>query len=134
MTTPRDLSLITIDNKVTLVQKPIKEISSTPGALQKFTITPNKTKSGIRFTDADNRSIELGHDSQNKVFYLDRSQMCSDGLAGDVQSAPFDCNNKAFEIEVVLDNGSIEIFVAGGLISISALLAGSPAQLKATAF
>jgi hypothetical protein len=60
--------------------------------------------------------------------------MCSDGLAGDIQSAPFDCNDQAFEIEVVLDHGSIEIFVAGGQISISALLAGSPAQLIATAF
>jgi sucrose-6-phosphate hydrolase SacC (GH32 family) len=60
--------------------------------------------------------------------------MCSDGLVGNIQSAPFDCNNKSFEIEVVLDNGSIEVFVAGGLISISALLAGSPAQLKTTTF
>ena len=134
MTTPRDLSLITINKKATLIQNPIKEISSIPGALQKFTITPTNTKSGIRFTDADNRSIELGYDSQDKVFYLDRTEMCSDGLVGNIQSAPFDCNNKSFEIEVVLDNGSIEVFVAGGLISISALLAGSPAQLKTTTF
>jgi sucrose-6-phosphate hydrolase SacC (GH32 family) len=134
MTTPRDLSLITIDNKVTLVQKPIPEISAIPGALQKFTVIPSSTKSGIRLSDEEARTIELGYDSQNKVFYLDRSQMCSDGLAGDIQSAPFDCKNQSFEIEVVLDHGSIEIFVAGGQISISALLAGSPAQLKATAF
>jgi sucrose-6-phosphate hydrolase SacC (GH32 family) len=134
MTTPRDLSLITIDNKVTLIQKPIKEISSTSGALQKFTINPTETKSGIRFTAADKRVIEIGYDSRTKVIYLDRTQMCSDGLVGDIQSAPFDSKNKPFEIEVLLDNGSIEVFVAGGLISISALLAGSPIQLTATAF
>jgi sucrose-6-phosphate hydrolase SacC (GH32 family) len=134
MTTPRDLSLITIDNKVTLIQKPIKEISSTSGALQKFTINPTETKSGIRFTAADKRVIEIGYDSRTKVIYLDRTQMCSDGLVGDIQSAPFDSKNKPFEIEALLDNGSIEVFVAGGLISISALLAGSPIQLTATAF
>jgi fructan beta-fructosidase len=134
MTTPRDLSLIMIDNKVTLIQKPIKEIFSVPGALQKFTITPSETKSGIRLSDSDNRSIEIGYDPTAKIFYLDRTQMCSDGLVGDIQSAPFDCGDKAIEIEVVLDNGSIEIFVAGGQISLTALLAGSPAQLKATAF
>ena len=134
MTTPRELSLITIDNKVTLIQKPINEISSTPGALQKFTFTPNGTKSGIRLSDTENRSIELGYDSSAKSIYLDRTAMCSDGLVGDIQIAPFDCKNESFEIQVVLDNGSIEIFVAGGQISISALLAGSPAQLKATAF
>jgi sucrose-6-phosphate hydrolase SacC (GH32 family) len=134
MTTPRDLSLITIDNKVTLVQKPIPEISSIPGALQKFTVIPSSTKSGIRLSDEEARTIEVGYDPTTKVIYLDRRAMCSDGLVGDIQIAPFDCKNQSFEIEVVLDHGSIEIFVAGGQISISALLAGSPAQLKATAF
>jgi sucrose-6-phosphate hydrolase SacC (GH32 family) len=134
MTTPRELSLITVDMKPTLIQKPINEISSTPGALQKFTVIPNGTKSGIRLSDTENRSIELGYDSSTKSIYLDRSEMCSDGLVGDIQSAPFDCGNKAFEIEVVLDHCSIEVFVAGGQISLTALLAGSPAQLKATAF
>lgn len=134
MTTPRDLSLVMIDNKLTLIQKPVKEISAIPGALQKFTINPTDTKSGIRFTDRDNRAVEIGYDPIAKIIYLDRSQMCGDGLVGDIQSAPFDCNNQEFEIEVVLDNGSIEIFVSDGAISISALLAGTPAYLKATAF
>jgi hypothetical protein len=134
MTTPRDLSLITIDNKVTLIQKPIKETSSIPGALQKFTITPSNSKSGVRFTDSNNRAVEIGYDSTAKVIYLDRTQMCSNGLSGDIQSAPFDCKNKAFDIEVVLDNGSIEIFAAGGSISITALLAGSPIALQAATF
>ena len=60
--------------------------------------------------------------------------MCSDGLVGDIQSAPFDCNNKPFEVDVILDHGSIEIFVAGGAISITALLAGSPIDLQAANF
>ena len=134
MTTPRDLSLITIDNKVTLIQKPIKEISSIPGALQKFTITSTNSKSGIRFSDTNNRAVEIGYDPILKVIYLDRTEMCSDGLVGDVQSTSFDSKGDDFEIDVVLDNGSIEIFVAGGAVSISALLAGSTAVLKATAF
>jgi levanase len=134
MTAPRELSLATIDNKVTLIQTPINEISSVAGAVQKFTITPQSNKSGIRFTDAENRQIEIGYDSTAKIIYLDRTQMCSDGLVGDIQSAPLDNDNKPFEIDVILDHGSIEIFVAGRAISITALLAGSPIDLQATAF
>lgn len=134
MTTPRDLSLITVNNEIKLIQKPIKEISVIPGALQKFTINPANIKSGIRFTDTDNRAVDIGYDPIAKVIYLDRTQMCSDGIAGGIQTAPFDCKNKSFEIEVVLDNGSIEVFAAGGAISISALLAGSPAHLAAMPF
>jgi sucrose-6-phosphate hydrolase SacC (GH32 family) len=134
MTAPRELSLATIDNKVTLIQTPINEISSVAGAVQKFTITPQSNKSGIRFTDAENRQIEIGYDSTAKIIYLDRTQMCSDGLVGDIQSAPLDNDNKPFEIDVILDHGSIEIFVAGRAISFTALLAGSPIDLQATAF
>jgi sucrose-6-phosphate hydrolase SacC (GH32 family) len=134
MTAPRELSLVTIDNKITLIQTPIKEISTVSGAIQRFTITPQSTKSGIRFTDSDNRQIEIGYDPIEKVLFLDRTQMCSDGLVGGIQSAPFNNENKSFEIDVILDNGSIEILAGGGSISISALLAGSPIDLQATAF
>jgi fructan beta-fructosidase len=134
MTAPRELSLVTIDNKITLIQSPIKEISTIAGAVQKFTITPSAINSGIRLSDADNRQIEIGYDSTAKIIYLDRTQMCSDGLLGNIQSASFDNNNKAFDIEIVLDNGSIEIFVAGGAISITALLADSPIDLQSSTF
>jgi levanase len=134
MTAPRELSLATIDNKVTLIQTPIKEISSVSGAVQKFTITPSAIKSGIRLSDDENRQIEIGYDSTAKIIYLDRTQMCSDGLAGDIQSAPFNTTDKSFEIDVILDHGSIEIFAAGGAISITALLAGSPIDLQVRAF
>ena len=133
MTAPRELSLVTIDNKITLIQTPIKEISTIAGAVQKFTITPSASKSGIRLSDADNRQIEIGYDSTAKIIYLDRTQMCSDGLVGDIQSAPFN-NNNSFEIDVILDNGSIEIFAAEGSISITALLADSPIDLQASTF
>jgi hypothetical protein len=60
--------------------------------------------------------------------------MCSDGLVGDIQRAPFNNANKSFEVDVILDHGSIEILADGGSISISALLAGSPIDLQATTF
>jgi sucrose-6-phosphate hydrolase SacC (GH32 family) len=134
MTAPRELSLATIDNKITLIQTPIKEISSVAGAVQKFTITPSASKSGIRLSDGENRQIEIGYDSTAKIIYLDRTQMCNDGLAGNIQSAPFNTTDKSFEIDVILDHGSIEIFTAGGSISITALLAGSPIDLQVRAF
>lgn len=134
MTTPRELFLITEKSQTILIQKPIKEVEEIKGAAQRFTITPDSIKSGIRFTDVDNRSIDIGYDADKKVLYLDRTQMCGDGIVGDIQNAPFNCNNEAFEIEVLLDHGSIEIFAADGAISITGLLAGSSKDLKPSTF
>ena len=133
MTAPRELKLITNDNKIVLVQAPIKEVI-TIGAIQKFTIAPKAVKSGIRLTDVDNRSIDIGYDVVVKTLYLDRSQMCNGGIVGDIQTAPLDCKGQSFDIEVILDHGSIEIFTGDGTISITALLAGSTFDLRATTF
>lgn len=134
MTVPRELSLVTAGTEIQLIQTPIKELSTIPGAQQRFTIKAAPVKSGIRFTDNQGRYLEVGYDPIEKIIYVDRNQFLIEGLTGDIQSAPFDCQGQSLEIDIVIDNGSIELFAAGGSISITSLLAPNTEPLIASHF
>jgi sucrose-6-phosphate hydrolase SacC (GH32 family) len=126
MTIPRELSLVTVDGKITLLQNPVKEILGSGISDQTFVITPTDTKSGIRLASADGKSIDVGYDPQAKEIYIDRSRAWYEIDSTSVHAAPFDAQMKPFEIRVITDNGSVEVFVDAGRLAITDLLTPVP--------
>jgi sucrose-6-phosphate hydrolase SacC (GH32 family) len=122
MTIPRELLLATIDGKITLLQNPVQEISGSGIGDETFTIKPNESKSGIRFTSADGKSFDVGYDLAKKEIYVDRSNSWYEIESTAIHAAPFDAHGKPFKIRVITDVGSVELFVAGGRVSITDLL------------
>jgi sucrose-6-phosphate hydrolase SacC (GH32 family) len=122
MTIPRELSLVTIDGKITLLQNPVKEILGTGIGDQNFTITPMESKTGIRFTNEDGRSFDIGYDPQRKEIYVDRGSAWYEIESTSRHAAPFDAQENSFEIRVITDTGSVELFVHEGRVSITDLL------------
>jgi sucrose-6-phosphate hydrolase SacC (GH32 family) len=127
MTIPRELSLVTIDGKVSLLQKPVIEINESKINDERFIITPTATKSGIRFTQEDGASFDIGYDSERKEIYIDRTHAWFEINSTSVHAAPF-MATEPFEIRVITDNGSVEVFVDGGRQAITDLVtpSGSP--------
>jgi fructan beta-fructosidase len=134
MTIPRELLLATVDGKIALMQNPVVEILESTIGDEKFMITPAAIKSGIRFTSADGKSFDVGYDPNTKEIYLDRSGAWYDIDSTSIHGAPFDANQKTFEIRVITDTGSIELFAAGGRVAITDLLAPGSSLWTATPF
>jgi fructan beta-fructosidase len=134
MTVPRELSLATIDGKITLMQNPVKEISESAIVNRTFKITPTDSKSGVRFTSDDGRSFDVGYDSSSKEIYIDRSGAWYQVDSTSVHAAPFDAQRKPFEIRVITDVGSAEVFVDGGRVSITDLLDSTAGPWASTPF
>ena len=122
MTIPRELSLVTIGGKVILVQNPVREILGSGISDQTFVITPSETKSGIRFTNESGKSFDIGYDPSSKEIYIDRGAAWYEIESTSMHAASFDADGKPFEIRVITDTGSVELFVAGGRVSITDLL------------
>jgi levanase/fructan beta-fructosidase len=121
MTIPRELTLKTINGAITLIQNPINEISETEISDQSFTITPTDGKSGIRFIGDNSRSFDIGYDSDRREIYIDRANAWFDIKSTSVHAAPLDADGP-FEIRVITDIGSVEVFVDGGRFSITDLI------------
>jgi sucrose-6-phosphate hydrolase SacC (GH32 family) len=86
------------------------------------------SKTGIRFTNEDGKSFDIGYNPQSQEIYIDRSSAWYEIESTSIHAAPFDADGKPFEIRVITDTGSVELFVAGGRLSITDLLlpSGSP--------
>ena len=121
MTIPRELSLTKIDEHITLIQNPVKEINISEVNDQRFVITPSVTKSGIRFDREDGATFDIGYDHERKEIYVDRTRAWFEINSTSVHAAPF-LATKPFEIRVITDNGSVEVFVDGGRLAITDLL------------
>ena len=134
MTIPRELSLATIDGEITLLQNPVKEISGSAIVDRTFTITPTDSKSGIRFTSDDGRKFEVGYDPQSKEIYIDRSNAWYPINSTSIHASPFDARGDSFEIQVITDAGSVELFVGGGQVSITDLLDSTAGPWEPTPF
>jgi sucrose-6-phosphate hydrolase SacC (GH32 family) len=134
MTIPRELSLATIDGKITLIQNPVKEILGSAINDETFTITTSNVKSGIRYTNEDGRTIEFGYDPTSKEIYFDRSGAWYDIDSTSIHRAPFDAQGRAFDIRVVSDSGSIELFADAGRVAITDLVAPSALPWVANPF
>ena len=133
MTIPRELSLTKIDEHITLIQNPVKEINISEVNDQRFVITPSATKSGIRFDREDGSSFDIGYDHERKEIYIDRTRAWFEINSTSVHAAPF-IATKPFEIRVITDNGSVEVFVDGGRLAITDLLLPSGSTWLTTPF
>jgi len=122
MTIPRELSLVTIDGKITLLQNAVKEILGSGISDQTFTITPMDSKTGIRCTNEDGGSFDIGYDPERKEIYVDRSNCWYEIESTSRHAASFDARENSFEIRVITDVGSVELFVAGGRVCVTDLL------------
>ena len=122
MTIPRELSLVTIDGQITLIQNPVKEILNSGIGDQTFVISPSATPTGIRFTRADGATFDIGYDNNRKEIYIDRTGAWFDVASTSIHAAPFDAKERSFEIRVITDAGSVELFVDGGRLSITDLV------------
>jgi sucrose-6-phosphate hydrolase SacC (GH32 family) len=134
MTIPRELSLVTIDGKITLLQNPVKEILGSGIGDQNFTITPMESKTGIRFTNEDGKSFDIGYDPQRKEIYVDRSSAWYEIESTSRHAASFDAQENSFEIRVITDTGSVELFVHEGRVSITDLLLPSGSSWSTSPF
>jgi sucrose-6-phosphate hydrolase SacC (GH32 family) len=133
MTIPRELSLTKSDNHITLIQNPVNEINESKINDQRFTITPSATNSGIRYAREDGASFDIGYDSQRKEIYIDRTHAWFEINSTSVHAAPF-VATKPFEIRVITDNGSVEVFVDGGRQAITDLVTPSDIPWVASPF
>jgi len=133
MIIPRELSLTEIDDRITLIQNPVKEINISEINDQRFVITPSATKSGIRFTREDGASFDIGYDHERKEIYIDRKRAWFEINSTSVHAAPL-LATKPFEIRVITDNGSVEVFVDGGRLAITDLLLPSGSTWSTTPF
>jgi sucrose-6-phosphate hydrolase SacC (GH32 family) len=122
MTIPRELSLVTIDGEITLIQNPVKEILNSGIGDETFVINPGATPTGIRFTRGDGATFDIGYDSNRKEIYIDRTSAWFDVASTSIHAAPFDAKERSFEIRVITDAGSVELFVDGGRLSITDLV------------
>ena len=134
MTIPRELSLATIDGKIHLIQNPVIEVLDSAIDDKTFTITPTEIKSGIRFTNEDGMSVDIGYDPTVKEIYIDRSSAWYDIDSTSIHAVPFDAGGKPFDIRVISDTGSIEVFAAGGLVAITDLVTPSVSPWQASPF
>ena len=133
MTIPRELTLVTIGNQIYLLQNPVKEILGSGISDYQFTITPASSKTGLRFSREDGTFVEIGYDSQLNEIYLDRTHSWFEIDSTFVHAAPF-CATNPFEVRVILDNGSVELFVDGGRLAITDLVSTSAAAWSVSTF
>ena len=122
MTIPRELTLVTRDSQLTLLQNPVQEISTSKVFDHTFAITSDEEKSGVRFSRSDGTSVDVGYDPTAKIVYIDRSAMWFDFSTVRIESAPCDLDRGRLTVRVIIDTSSIEVFVNGGAISMTDLL------------
>ena len=133
MTIPRELSLVRMNDEVRLIQNPVIEINESKIIDQRFTITPTDLKTGIRFTGENNQSFDIGYDGNRKEIYIDRANAWFDINSSSVHAAPFDAIGP-FEIRIVTDIGSVEVFVDGGRLSLTDLVTPSDTPWSTSPF
>jgi levanase/fructan beta-fructosidase len=122
MTIPRELNLVTRNSKLTLLQKPVVENSSTEIVDHTFTITSPTEKTGMRFSRSDGRSVDVGYDPDVRIFYIDRTAMWFDFSSPRIESAPCAPHDSTIIVRVIIDSSSIEVFINDGEIAITDLL------------
>ena len=134
MTVPRELTLVTQNSKLTLLQNPVKELATAAVLDHTFVIKPESGKSGVRFARSDGRSVEVGYDASTQTFYLDRTATWFDFSSTRIERAHFDSQDSEFSVRVIIDSSSIEIFVSGGRLAMTDLLAPGEIPSVITAF
>ena len=124
MTAPRELQLLTIGDEIRLTSNPIKDLSTEHD--YSFTINA-KTDAEIQIGDETKHAL-IKFNAATKTISLDRSAAWYPELEDCIQTTP-PIELQEFTIRLVLDHGSVELFIpeAGlALTSLTALEATTP--------
>ncbi len=124
MTTPRELQLLTIGDEIRLTSNPIAELKTEHD--YSFAISADKNAT-ITIGD-ELKKVLITFDAATKIVSLDRSSAWYPELEDRIQSTP-PIELQEFTIRLVLDHGSVELFIpeAGfALTSLTALPVSTP--------
>ena len=130
MTTPRELTLIEHDGQLQLSALPIKEIKDVVD--KSFTIDANEDCT-ITISEKD-CALDINFDAITKKITVDRSKAWFPELVDGPQTTP-PINLEKFTLRLVIDNGSLELFVAEAGLALTTLhaLPATSAILQKTA-
>ncbi len=130
MTTPRELALIEVNNKILLTSEPIAETTALHD--DSFAITADKD-AVITIGDAP-RQVTIEFNATTKKISIDRSGAWYDGIEDVVQASPA-IELQEFTIRTVIDHGSLELFIPEAGLAMTCLhsLAATGAILQNSA-
>jgi sucrose-6-phosphate hydrolase SacC (GH32 family) len=147
MSLPRELVLRNLDGRLRLIQRPVVPPSSDP--IQATSVLPRGEayrvrvgapvggSFGVRFGWGDGDAATLAVDAAAGEVRLDRT---SSGLVdfhesfASVERAPLDTVDGRTELDVFIDACSLEVFVQGGLATITDLVFPRGEQLEIEVF
>lgn len=116
MTAPRQLHLLEVDGALLLTANPIKEIPSSN--CHEFTGDTGEDFE-IEITNND-KKVVISFDATTKKISIDRSNAWFDGIDDAPQISPA-ISAEEFKTVIVLDNGSLELFIPEAGLSMTSL-------------
>jgi sucrose-6-phosphate hydrolase SacC (GH32 family) len=156
MALPRELSLETVDGRPQLVQNPVRQVDDllgepvtehpeilveahgvdliTPKPGQAYqvdlTLRPGDAReSGLRVHQGGGQATVIGYDTSSGELFVDRTDSGDTGFheafPGRVH-APAALTDGALELRVVVDASSVEVFAAGGRVTLTELVFPGP--------
>jgi sucrose-6-phosphate hydrolase SacC (GH32 family) len=117
MTTPRELQLLTIGDEIRLTANPIVELKTEHD--YSFSINA-KNDAEIVIGDGSN-FVLIKFDAATKTISLDRSAAWYPGLEDAPQTTPA-IELQEFTIRLVIDHGSIELFIPEAGLALTSLI------------
>lgn len=162
MTLPRELSLISSDLGVFLIQKPVLELdtirkdisiyqeqtieSNTPvsyslnHSLMEINIELEKVSSsyfGITLLHSDSEKTIIGYDAQLEKLFVDRTNAGESGFStsfSSIQEAPMKMLAGRIKLQIFLDASSVEVFANDGRVVFTSLIFPSKTCQKIVLF
>lgn len=134
MTLPRELTLNLEVGKLYLCANPVaeltnyvgKKISAGEGAelleIKTSFSTSEGNSSKIRVVGDDGKFLEFGYDAKSNSLFVDRTNAWNEISSNLIHHAPVSKSEKFLELQVIVDNGSVELFAAGGRYVITDLM------------
>lgn len=130
MTFPRELSLRKTPAGIRLYQQPIEQIEQLAGStddsrpthsfMLAFSLDTNKGREvGLKLLANRENYTSVGYDPAKEVLFVDRSHSGLTSFSPDFPArieAPLNTSNTTFEIKVLVDRCSIEVFADGGRV------------------
>jgi sucrose-6-phosphate hydrolase SacC (GH32 family) len=130
MTTPRELQLLTIGDEIRLTSNPIAELKSEHD--YSFAINENEN---VEIVIGDgSKKVVIAFDAATKTISLDRSAAWYPELEDRIQTTPA-IELQEFTIRLVLDHGSVELFIPEAGFALTSLmdLPTTPPKLQISA-
>mgnify|MGYP000252267000 FL=1 len=130
MTTPRELQLLTIGDEIRLTANPIAELKTEHD--YSFTIKGNENAEIV--IGDESKKVLITFDAARKTVSLDRSAAWYPELEDRIQTTPV-IELQEFTIRLVLDHGSVELFIPEAGLALTSLmgLPAAPPKLQISA-